>query len=242
MQAMGNHLGQDLSVQKISLLQWVSIVFAFLPVPLILFTISRDLGWWQAWVYSIVVFIVGVGGRFMAERRHPGLLAERMRFGRKQEVKAWDRVLEPLMGFSVLYPLMIVAGLDHYYHWTTPFPIWVNGLAFIITGLGYALGVWALVENRYFSMMVRIQMDRGHKVCDTGPYRYLRHPGYAGNMLPLLGIAVALDSWWTLIPVLFAFIITIIRTALEDRTLINELPGYREYTLRVRYRLVPGIW
>ncbi|HOO51445.1 MAG TPA: isoprenylcysteine carboxylmethyltransferase family protein, partial [Alphaproteobacteria bacterium] len=90
--------------------------------------------------------------------------------------------------------------------------------------------------------VVRIQTDRGHVVCDSGPYRIVRHPGYAGNILPLLGIVLALDSVWTLIPATVALIITVIRTALEDQTLQEELPGYQEYTRRVHYRLIPGIY
>jgi len=99
-----------------------------------------------------------------------------------------------------------------------------------------------LVENRFFSVVVRIQTDRGHVVCDSGPYRIVRHPGYAGNILPLAGIVLALGSIWTLIPAMVALIITVIRTTLEDRTLQDELPGYRDYARRVRYRLIPGIF
>ena len=102
--------------------------------------------------------------------------------------------------------------------------------------------MWALVENRFFSSVVRIQTDRGHVVCDSGPYRIVRHPGYAGNMLALLGIVLALSSLWTLIPAAAALVIAVIRTTLEDRTLQEELPGYKEYARRVRYRWFPGIY
>jgi protein-S-isoprenylcysteine O-methyltransferase Ste14 len=99
-----------------------------------------------------------------------------------------------------------------------------------------------VIENRFFSSVVRIQTDRGHVVCDTGPYRFVRHPGYAGIIFPLFGIVLALGSIWTLIPAAVASIITVIRTVLEDRTLQEELPGYRDYARRVRYRLIPGIY
>jgi protein-S-isoprenylcysteine O-methyltransferase Ste14 len=89
---------------------------------------------------------------------------------------------------------------------------------------------------------VRIQTDRGHVVCDTGPYRFVRHPGYAGNILPLFGIVLALGSVWSLIPAVVATIITVIRTVLEDQTLQEELKGYRDYAKRVHYRLIPGIY
>ena len=98
------------------------------------------------------------------------------------------------------------------------------------------------LSNYWFSSVVRIQADRGHVVCDSGPYRIVRHPGYAGYILPLLGIVLALGSLWTLIPAAVALVIAVIRTALEDRTLQEELPGYQEYARRVRYRLFPGIY
>jgi len=120
------------AAESISLKQWAGVVFAYFLVPLILFGISRDLGWWQAWVFSVMVLVVGVGGRALAERNHPGLMAERMGAGREQDVKSWDRILAPLLGFGLLYPHVVVAGLDHYYGWTTPFPLWVHTVAFII--------------------------------------------------------------------------------------------------------------
>jgi protein-S-isoprenylcysteine O-methyltransferase Ste14 len=107
---------------------------------------------------------------------------------------------------------------------------------------GYTFAGWALVENRFFSSVVRIQTDRGHMVCDSGPYRIVRHPGYAGNILAQPGIMLALGSVWTIIPVIIALIIAVIRTLLEDKTLQEELPGYRDYLRRVRYRLIPGVF
>jgi protein-S-isoprenylcysteine O-methyltransferase Ste14 len=222
--------------------EWFRLVLMYLFIPLILFVCGWDLRWWQAWVYSVLVFAAGIGGRIWAERRHPGLLAERVQFERAPEVKSWDRVLAPLMAVSVGFPLVIVAGLDHRFGWSQLLPVWLNILGLILIALGYALAVWALVENRFFSGVVRIQMDRGHIVCDSGPYRIMRHPGYAGNVLPLPGIVLALGSTWTLIPAAVALIVTVIRTALEDRTLQAELPGYRDYARRVRRRLFPGIY
>ncbi|MFA5617720.1 MAG: isoprenylcysteine carboxylmethyltransferase family protein [Syntrophorhabdaceae bacterium] len=157
-------------------------------------------------------------------------------------MKPWDKALAPLLAVSVSFPLFIVAGLDHRYGWSPVFPSWLSIVGLIVIALGYAFGGWALVENRFFSGVVRIQTDRGHVVCDSGPYGIVRHPGYAGNILSLPGIALALGSVWTLIPAAVALTIAVVRTALEDRTLQEELPGYREYARRVRYRLIPGIY
>ena len=177
-----------------------------------------------------------------AEPRHPRLLAERAKFRNAPDAKSWDKVLSPLMSVSVSFPLFVVAGLDHRFGWSPVFPAWITILGFILIVLGYTFAGWALAENRFFSSMVRIQADRGHVVCDSGPYRIIRHPGYAGNILPLPGIVLALGSVWTIIPAIIALVITVIRTVLEDRTLQDELPGYRDYVLRVRYRLIPGIF
>jgi len=201
-----------------------------------------NLGWWSAWIFSFLFVVASIGGRIWAERLHPGLLAERAKFDKAPDVKPWDKVLAPLMAVSLFFPLVIVAGLDHRFGWSPVFPTWLNILGFIVIMLGYAFAGWALVENRFFSSVVRIQMDRGHVVCDSGPYRIVRHPGYAGNIPPLAGIVLALGSIWTLIPAMVALIITVIRTTLEDRTLQDELPGYRDYAQRVRYRLIPGIF
>lgn len=112
----------------------------------------------------------------------------------------------------------------------------------IVMVLGYAFSTWALIENKFFSGVVRIQKDRGHHVISTGPYRIIRHPGYAGALWIYLATPIFMDSLWAFIPTILLVGVTIIRTSLEDRTLQNELPGYKEFTDQTRYRLFPGIW
>ncbi len=228
--------------QTVSPRQWIRLVVAYLLIPVILLICGGDLGWWQAWFYSLLIVAAGIGGRIWAEQRHPGLMAERQNIENVQNAKSWDKVLAPLMAVSVGFPMVIVAGLDHRYNWSPEFPLWLIIIGFILISFGYAFATWALAENKFFSSVVRIQTERGHVVCDSGPYRFVRHPGYAGNIPPLLGIVLALGSVWTLIPAVVALIITVIRTALEDQTLQEELSGYRDYARRVRYRLIPGIY
>jgi protein-S-isoprenylcysteine O-methyltransferase Ste14 len=218
------------------------LVLVYLLIPSVLLVCGGNFGWWQAWVYSLLIVTTGPGGRIWAERRHPGLLAERQDMEKIQGAKAWDKVLAPLMALSVSFPLVIVAGLDYRFGWSPEFPLWLIVLGFLLVSLGYAFAAWALIENRFFSSVVRIQMDRGHVVCDSGPYRVVRHPGYAGNVLALPGMVLALSSIWTLIPAAVALVIAVIRTALEDQTLQDELPGYRDYAGHVRYRLIPGVF
>ena len=222
--------------------QWIGLIVAYLSIPLALLLCGGDFGWWQAWIYSLLLSAAGIGGRIWAEQRHPGLMAERQNIKSVQGAKAWDKVLAPLMALSVAHPLVIVAGLDHRYGWSPEFPLWLIVFGLILISLGYGFATWALAENRFFSSVVRIQTDRGHVVCDSGPYRIVRHPGYAGNILALPGIVLALGSVWALIPAVVALIIAVIRTALEDQTLQEELPGYRDYAQRVCYRLMPGVF
>jgi len=230
------------SVQKVSLDQWIRVVAVYLLIPLILFICSGNLGWWQAWLYSMLILVAGIGGRIWAEHRHPGLTSERQNIENIQNAKAWDKLLAPLMAVSIGYPMVIVAGLDYRYSWSSEFPLSLIMIGFFLISFGYAFATWALVENRFFSSVVRIQTERGHVVCDSGPYRFVRHPGYAGNIIALFGMVLALGSVWTLIPAAVAIIIAVTRTKLEDQTLQEELPGYRDYTRRVRYRWIPGIY
>jgi protein-S-isoprenylcysteine O-methyltransferase Ste14 len=230
------------AVHTISPRQWIRLVVAYLLIPLILFLCGWDLGWWQGWLYSVLIMTAGIGGRIWAEQRHPGLTAERQSVENIQNAKGWDKVLAPLMAVSISYPMVAAAGLDHRYNWSPDFPLWLIVVGFVLISLGYLFASWALVENRFFSSVVRIQTERGHVVCDTGPYRFVRHPGYSGSIVALFGIVLALGSVWTLLPTAVALIIAVIRTTLEDRTLQEELPGYRDYAQHVRYRLIPWIF
>ena len=232
----------NLATQTVSLRHWVRLVLVYGLIALILLFCAGDFGWWQAWGYSVLILASGIGGRLWGEQRHPGLTADRQDAESFQKAKAWDKVLAPLMAVSISFPIVIVAGLDHRYGWSPEFPLWLSAIGFLLIALGYAFASWAFAENRFFFSVVRIATDQGHAVCDSGPYRFVRHPGYAGNLLALFGIVFALDSIWALVPVLVATIITVIRTALEDQALLEELPGYPDYAQRVRYRLIPAIY
>jgi protein-S-isoprenylcysteine O-methyltransferase Ste14 len=222
--------------------EWIRLVAVYLLFPLVLFLSAWDLAWWQGWAYSLLFAAAGIGGHIWSERRHPGLLAERLSYRSAPGVKPWDKVLAPLLGISTSFLPAIVAGLDHRFGWWPAFPTLLNAFGLILAAAGYAFALWAAAENRFFASVVRIQLDRGLAVCDSGPYRIVRHPGYAGLLLTLPGIVLALSSAWTSIPAALALVVIVIRAALEDRTLQAELPGYREYARGVRYRLVPWVY
>jgi protein-S-isoprenylcysteine O-methyltransferase Ste14 len=173
-------------------------------------------------------------------RRDPELVAER---GRPSEsMPAWDKVLSSVWATSEFLLLPLVAGLDMRFGWTGPVALGWHLLGAILFASGLALFGWAMVTNAYFSTVARVQEDRGQRVCRSGPYRFVRHPGYSGTILQSIGGPLLLGSLWALVPGLIAILTISARTRFEDRMLRAGLAGYAEYAGDVRYRLVPGIW
>jgi protein-S-isoprenylcysteine O-methyltransferase Ste14 len=188
------------------------------------------------------VFIMGfIISRALAARKSPGILKERANYYQHENTQPWDKWLSPLVAFGSVF-ILLVAGLDARFRWSPGFslPVEIAGLALILAG--YILASYALIENAFFSGTVRIQGERGHKVVSSGPYGWVRHPGYLGSLLANFGIPLLLDSAWSFIPVLIFGVFFIIRTHLEDRFLQGNLAGYRSYAQEVRYRLLPGVW
>lgn len=227
---------KGLTPQRIVLMLFV--VFLFSSTPLL---VSGKWSWWEAWVYAAISAVGFAASRLIASKLHPGLLDERARSMSLEGAKSWDRVLAPVVALGGIV-IAVLAGLDHRFGWSAPFPLWAKLAAVVIIILGYLLGTWAMLENEFFSGVVRIQKERGHKVVSTGPYAWVRHPGYAGTMIVYLLTPILLDSIGSFIPVAALCIALVIRTALEDRTLQDELPGYKEFTQTTKYRLLPGIW
>jgi protein-S-isoprenylcysteine O-methyltransferase Ste14 len=218
------------------------LVFIVL-VPFLPLIISLEWDWWQAWAYGLIGVLGFIVSRILVNMRHPDLIAERAKFMQHENTKPWDKVLARLVGLGGgLIPL--AAGLDAKYDWSKiEHSLSVEVVALGLILVGYVIGSWALMENRFFSGTVRIQTERGHHVISSGPYAVVRHPGYAGALLTYFATPLLLDSPWTFVPVFFMAVVLIIRTDLEDRTLKHELSGYKEYaTQKTRYRLLPGIW
>jgi len=216
---------------------WGMVWPAFLG--LVLYATARTWRWPLAWAYLLVYGAVLIVGSFVAIPRDPEFAGERTRA--KEGTKAWDRWLSGPLFSPLWLALYAVSGLDKRYGWSPN----IGSLAMaavVLAGLGYAIAVWAMKANRFYGRYARIQTDRGHTVVSGGPYQYVRHPGYAGLSVFMLASALALESLYALIPAALVVFVLILRTALEDRMLLEELPGYEAYAQQTRFRLLPGVW
>ncbi len=218
----------------------ISTTASLLILVLCLFLPAGTWAWFRGWLFLAVAVLASVVSTLSMRRVNPDVIAGRV--NRHERPRRWDLLLGLLGFLPAMLAIPIMAALDDgRYHWSH-LPWWgcLAGYALMITGF---VGVtWATSVNKFFEPSVRIQTDRGHRVIDTGPYAIIRHPGYAFGFLLFLGIPLALGSLWALIPAVMLCPLLVVRTVWEDRTLQAELPGYREYAQRVRYRLLPGIW
>jgi len=205
----------------------------------ILFLAAGRLDWVWAWVF-MGIYLVGVCimGAFLM-RTSPETIAER---GKARGMRDWDKLVGGLWSLAQFIAIPLVAGLDMRFGWLPEVSVAWHVVGAVLFALGLGIFGWAMITNAYFSTVARIQDDRGQTVCRSGPYQLVRHPGYIGAILQSLGIPLLLGSWWALIPGVTAAVLMAIRTSLEDRMLQAELPGYKDFTQEVRYRLVPGIW
>lgn len=216
------------------------LVIGIIVVSTMLFGSAGTINWPEAWLYIILQFSFSTALAAWLKKNNPDLLKERLTF-LKKSAKSWDKVIM-LTGTIIFIPYLLLPGIDAVkYRWSQiATPIKAAGFAAIIAS--FILIFYVMRENTYLSRVVEIQKDRGHKVITTGPYRYVRHPMYVGVIILFISIPLALGSLFALVPGAALTIIIIIRTHLEDKTLQAELQGYKAYTEKVRYRLIPGIW
>ncbi len=220
----------------------VQVGLSIVASAVILFCSAGRLAWGWAWAYlGISVAVIAVNGPILLSRDRD-LVAERGAGYEREGAKTWDKWLGGVASLLSSFASILVAGLDLRYGWTPAPGIGVHLAAAAAFLAGYALASWAMLVNPFFSTVVRIQKERGHTVADRGPYTVVRHPGYVGFIVSSLATPLLLGSVWALIPAALATCLMIARTALEDRMLRNELPGYAEYAAKVRFKLVPGVW
>jgi len=218
--------------------RFLKLLLFFIIIHLILILCSGQISWWNAWAftggYLIIILIIFI----VMLKINPGLLNER---GKKHKnTKSFDKII--LFIYTVLFLILpVIAGLDKRFNISNIDNI-ISVIGIILSIPIFSLVIWVFIVNNHFETTVRIQNDRGHKVCDVGPYAFIRHPTYLAAILGFIIIPFILGSLLSLIPSLLMVILFIIRTYLEDNTLKKELEGYNEYTKKTKYRLIPGIW
>lgn len=214
------------------------VIFSLTLTSLCLFGAAGRLNWWNAWVLLALnlcasvtsIVLLGRDSELLAERRNA-------RAG-----KSWDKLMVFIVVLLGPVATWVTAGLDARFHWSQEMDVRAVAAGIVVAVLGAALVAWAMRTNRFFSAVVRIQKDRGHRVVSSGPYRFVRHPGYTGMAAFTLVTPLILNSRCAFVPAAATAAAMVLRTVLEDRTLRKELDGYVEYARRVRYRLVPIVW
>lgn len=215
------------------------VLISLLLILAVFFIPAGTLRWPRAWIF-IGLYLSSVAGFYVwTKKRDPGLLKERM--SPPKSVKAWDRTIIRIYSL-LLVGMIILTGLDAVrFRWSRLPLVWnIAGFGGLV--LAMLLAFWATRENTFASQVVRIQNDRGHRVCSTGPYTHVRHPMYAGVILSIIFFPLALGSLYAFIPAGVIIGLFVLRTSLEDKILQEELPGYKEYVQKVRFKLIPGLW
>jgi protein-S-isoprenylcysteine O-methyltransferase Ste14 len=206
----------------------------------ILFISAGTLNWLRGWIYAGLVSIYWVISTAVLARVNPEMLNARgsvVKKGTKGFDKVWVAIY-PVLTFGNL----VIMGFDAVRFQWSFMPFWLAILGIVILIPACVIGTWAMAVNKFFEWTARIQDEKQQYVCTSGPYRLMRHPGYAGAIVSILTYPLILGSWWGFVLSGMLTIIIVIRTALEDRMLQNELQGYREYANKVKYRLIPLVW
>ena len=195
--------------------------------------------WIHAWACTGLILSYQIINITVLFKINPQLLNKRGKI--VQETTKWFDKIFVIIYLPLAFTIPFIAGFDAVrYQWST-MSFGLNILGGVIFVLSCIFGAWAMAVNAHFETTVLVQ-EKEQQVCTTGPYKIIRHPGYAAKILALISSSFLLDSWFALIPAGAVALLFVIRTALEDRTLQQELPGYKEYAKVTRYRLVPYIW
>lgn len=219
-----------------------AVAYAILnPLVLIalVFVPAGRIDWRPGWIFVAVVVVSFAASALVLAKVNPRIYRARSRF--QKGTKRWDLALLALM-LPAMVAEIPVATLDAGRMGWSEVPSWGVGAGYALLVGGIAVTAWAQAVNPFFEPGVRIQSERGQRPITNGPYRFIRHPGYAAAIALFAGIPLALASWWALIPAGLASALLILRTGLEDRLLRGQLPGYQAYADRTRWRLAPGLW
>jgi protein-S-isoprenylcysteine O-methyltransferase Ste14 len=229
----------DLSLNQLLMKSVLWIVISFFVLIGLLFGFAGRIDWERGWIFTLTFFLCIIINLVILFITNPEVIEERSRFHR--DAKKWDMVLMSV-GSIFIFGTLVVAGLDERNKWSELIGAGWLYLGVFLFVIGDLVILWAMAVNKWFSKLVRIQSERGHKVVTEGPYSYVRHPGYVGWSVMWIACPLILGSLWSFVPAILSVILIVIRTSLEDKTLQSELPGYMEYASKVKYRLIPKIW
>ena len=217
---------------------FILILVTFLLIAGVLFVSAGSIALPMFWAYLMMMAALTIIVLIAVYPRMPEIMQEKKRSGDGQQDKLTGPVLLAL--FLVHWS---IAGIDvGRYHWSSSVPAVLQITGLMIAGCGFSLLAWSIIINRFYSSRVNVQIDRGQEVITSGPYRFVRHPGYIGWILFMLSGGIALGSWLSGLPMFLLAILIVRRTYIEDKMLQNDLKGYKEYTSLVRFRLIPGLW
>lgn len=204
-----------------------------------LFLSAGRANWTMGWVFIAILLASQLSIALILMTRNPELMEERSKIKGKRDL---DRVLSGVM--SLFGPIItcIVAGLNTRFGWPPQISLALQIAGIVLAVLGSIPTAWAMASNKFFYGFLRIAQDKDHAVCASGPYRYVRHPGYLGAILFDLATPLVLNSAWAFIPAALTVCAIFVRTALEDRALQDGLGGYKDYARQVRHRLLPAVW
>lgn len=207
----------------------------------LLFAPAGTFAWPAAWVYLVEISVTSLAMAFWMLKHNPALLAERMGPLIQRQQKTWDKVL--IVTLLLLWcAWFVIMGLDAVRHRWSDTPLWIQVLGALAILVSMYIIFLTMRANTFAAPVVKIQAERGHRVVSDGPYAIVRHPMYGGALLLIVGTPLLLGSWWGLAATPVIVLLLAGRAVLEERTLAQELAGYRDYASRVRYRLVPGVW
>ena len=213
----------------------------FVLLGLLVFGSAGTLAWPQAWVFLALFISCSIALGLWLKQADPELLAERMKSPLSAEQSLRERVVIVmlLVWFAVW---LVIMGLDVRFGWSAGVPVWAEVLGAVLIVVAFWGWVRVLQANRFASVQVRVQSERGQTVASNGPYAIVRHPMYSFALLLMIGTPLLLGAWWGLVGSLVAVLLLAARTLGEEAVLLKGLPGYREYTKKVRFRLLPWIW
>ena len=223
---------------KTGLQATLSSVIGLAVFGLILFVPAGTLNYWQAWVFVATFSASTTLPSIYLARTSPATLQRRMRVGPGAEARTIQKIVI-VVAFLTLFAMMLFSAFDHRMGWSTV-PAWVCLLGDVLVAAGLGIAMLVTIQNAYAAANVTV--ETGQTLVSGGAYKFVRHPMYFGNVILMVGIPLALGSYWGLLFVIPGLLVLVFRIRDEEEVLTGELGGYREYTRRVRYRLVPYIW